>query len=252
MDVDTDMTLHGFAVEVVSETGSTSEDLKQRAVAGAPGGIALLARRQTAGRGRLGRQWQSAEGNLHLSLLLRPAMQRHPGHWSLLAAVALLDALRTCLPGEAKLRVKWPNDVLLGGAKLAGILLERGAEGGLEDRPWLVIGFGVNLASSPDGLDRSTTCIADLAPPPAPDVFAHLLLDAIHKWRNTYEADGFQTVRAAWLAAGPTPGEAMLAAVGQRGIEGAFHGIDVDGSLLLDGPRGVVTVTSGEVEMLSI
>ena len=243
MEADTDMKRHGFALEIVSETGSTSEDLKQRAAAGAPCGIALLARRQTAGRGRLGRPWQSVEGNLHLSLLLRPALLRYPGHWSLLAAVAVLDALRTCLPNDAGLRLKWPNDVLLNGAKLAGILLEGG--------PWLVIGFGVNLASSPDGLDRSTACAADLASPPAPDVFAHLLLSAVQGWRATYEADGFQPIRAAWLAAGPAPGEAMAVTVGQRRLEGAFHGIGADGSLLLDGPEGVVALTSGVVENLS-
>lgn len=236
---------HGFALEIVDETGSTSEDLKQRAAAGARGGVALIARRQTAGHGRLGRAWWSDEGNLHLSLLLRPATLRHPGHWSLLAAVALLDALRAYLPGTPGLRLKWPNDVLLSGAKLAGILLEGGL---LEGGPWLVIGFGVNMASAPDVLGRPTACVADLTPPPMPDAFAHALLGAVQAWRSTYEAAGFEPVRAAWLAAGPAPGEAMAVGVGGRRMEGTFYGIGANGALMLDGPGGAVAVTAGVVE----
>lgn len=239
------MAAHGFALEIVEETGSTSEDLKRRAAAGEPGSAALMARRQTAGHGRLGRAWQSAEGNLHLSLLLRPATLRHPGHWSLLAAVALLDALRACLPGAAGLRLKWPNDILLNGAKLAGILLEGNLT---EEAPWLVIGFGVNLASAPDGLGQPTGCVADMAPPPAPDAFAHSLLGAVQAWRSTYEAAGFQPVRAAWLAVGSAPGEAMAVSVGGRRMEGTFRGIGADGALLLNGPEGGVAVMAGVVK----
>lgn len=238
------MATHGFALEIVDETGSTSEDLRVRA-AGAPGNVALMARRQTAGRGRFGRAWHSGEGNLHLSLLLRPAALRHPGHWSLLAAVALVDALRACLPGGAGLRLKWPNDVLLNGAKLAGILLEGVMQ---TNGPWLVIGFGVNLVSAPNGLGRPVACVADLAPPPAPDALAHALLGAVQAWRNAYEAAGFEPVRAAWLAAGPVLDEAMAVSIGGRRVEGAFRGIGGDGALLLDGPEGVIAVTAGVVE----
>ncbi len=121
-----------------------------------------MARRQTTGRGRSGRTWRSLDGNLHLSVLLRPDTLRHPGHFALMAAVALADATRPHLADPAALRLKWPNDLLLGGDKLAGILLEAGES----PRPWLVIGFGLNLRVAPADPARETAAIGKTAPPP--------------------------------------------------------------------------------------
>lgn len=224
-------------IEVVDELASTSEELKRRAAAGA-GEAVLLARRQTAGRGRLGRPWATVEGNLHLSLLLRPPAPFRPGHWSVLAAVALADALSPHAPG---LRLKWPNDVLLHGAKLAGILLESGDDHGR----WLVAGFGVNLASAPEGTGRA---VASLDGATTPDAFAPELVAAFARSRALYAAHGFPPLRQAWLARGPHPGAPVAAGLGDRRIEGRFAGLRDDGALLLDTPRGPVAVTSGEVE----
>jgi len=152
-----------LVLEEVDEVGSTSEILKARVAAGELGEYALLARRQTGGRGRMGRRWHSIEGNLLLSILLRPASLRHPGHWSILSAVALAKTVRPYLPEPGLLRLKWPNDALLQGGKLAGILLEANTS----PTPWLVIGFGVNLARAPDDLERKVACLADWSPAPA-------------------------------------------------------------------------------------
>jgi len=222
----------GFSLEQVDEIGSTSEALKARAASGAPGEVALLARWQSGGHGRHGRTWRSVDGNLHLSVLLRPQSLRWPGHWSLLAAVALADAVREYVPDPGALRLKWPNDLLLVRpfqAKLAGILLEAGIGG----EPWLVIGFGVNLAVAPVDLERPTACLADLCPAPPPDEFASHLLDGLHRWRSRYGREGFAPVRAAWLAAAAhTRGESVAIGIGSNRIQGTFCGIGPDGALL--------------------
>lgn len=233
-----------FRLEQVDEIGSTSEALKARAVAGAGSEIALLARRQTSGHGRLGRPWRSIEGNLHLSVLLRPRTLRWPGHWSILSAVALADAVRPYVEGAHNLRLKWPNDVMLKDGKLAGILLEAG----FPDPPWLVIGFGVNLAGAPPGLGRATACLADVAPAPTPERFAAGLLDVLQRWRMRYDREGFAPVRAAWLAMSHMPGDPVVAGVGERRIAGAFRGLGLDGTLLLDSADGEVAITAGELE----
>ena len=232
-----------FPLEVVDEAGSTSDVLKARADAGA-GETALLARRQTAGHGRLGRPWRSIDGNLHLSVLLRPGTLSWPGHWSLLAAVALAGAVQADLPDGLALRLKWPNDLLLNGGKLAGVLLEAG---GMAD-PWLVIGFGVNLAGAPDGLGRPVACLADAGVAPDPEVFARRLLTGLQAWRAAYQRDGFEPVRAAWVRLGPRMGGVLSVSSGAVVTTGSFRGIGDDGALLLDGADGPVTIVAGEVE----
>jgi len=232
----------GIPLETVDEIGSTSEALKGRAPCPGPES-ALLARRQSGGHGRLGRPWQSIDGNLHLSVLLRPQSLRWPGHWSILAAVALADTVRSYLPAGA-LRLKWPNDLLLDGGKLAGVLLEAGVTAG----PWLVIGFGVNLAGAPSGLGRPVACLASVAPAPAPEAFADRLLQALQGWRARYAAEGFDPVRAAWLAAAHAPGERIVVGTGAQRVHGAFRGLGDDGTLLLDGPEGELAITAGELE----
>ena len=231
-----------FPLEVVNEIGSTSEALKVRAAYPGPE-AALLARRQNGGRGRLGRLWQSIDGNLHLSVLLRPRSLRWPGHWSILAAVALADTVRLYVPAGT-LRLKWPNDLMLNGGKLAGVLLEAGLAPG----PWLVIGFGVNLAGTPLDLGRPVACLASVAPAPAPEAFAGRLLHSLQHWRTRYDAEGFAPVQAAWLAMAHVLGERIVVGAGGQRVYGAFRGLGDDGALLLDGPEGELTITAGELE----
>ena len=237
-----------IALEIVDETGSTSDVLKLRAVSCPGQEAALLARRQDSGHGRLGRTWHSIEGNLHLSVLLCPRVLRWPGHWSILAAVALADTVRHYLPEplpvSGPLRLKWPNDLLLGDGKLAGILLEAGVASG----PWLVIGFGVNLAGAPQGLGRPVADMASRCPAPAPEAFAARLLEVLGDWRARYDRNGFDPVRAAWLAVAHKPGERIAVGMGDRRLHGTFRGLGDDGALLLDGPDGELRVTAGELE----
>ncbi len=202
---------------------STQDMAIHAARAGDPGRLAVLASVQSAGRGSRGRTWIAPAGNLNLSVLLRPAGARpNPGYWSLLAGVALHDALASHTGG---LMLKWPNDVLLDGAKLGGVLIETGLRpDGLLD--WVVIGFGANLAEAPAVDGRATACL----PPPPPDAreVAESVLSSIDACAGT-------DVRAAWLARGHGLGTAIDVATPQRRISGRFAGLTMAGELLLDG-----------------
>jgi len=234
----------GWRLRVHESLPSTSDLLLRLAAAGEPEGLAVLAHRQTAGRGRDGRVWESQAGNLHLSLLLRPGgPAREAPQWGLLAAVALHDALAPLLPEPGRLRLKWPNDLLLGEAKLAGMLCESAADaaGGME---WLVIGLGANLAAAPQVEGRATTCLAQHAAPPSAEDFACRLLAAFEARRETLRQGGFAAIRAAWVARGPAT---LAPLVMRNGVAGRYQGLAEDGSLLLETNGRIHAVTSGEV-----
>ncbi len=210
---------------------STSDVCIKAAEAGEPEGLAILARRQTSGRGTHGRLWESPIGNLYLSVLLRPnEPASSAGLWSLLAAVALREAL-----GAGPITFKWPNDLMIGNAKLAGILLE--SAGGNERLEWLVIGFGANLATAPLVPGRET---ASLAAGAVEDV-AEALLSRLEVWR----AAGLAAARSAWLRAAQNLGNTIK--LSRPELEGRFQGIAADGALLLERPEGIIRVVSGEV-----
>jgi len=226
---------------------STSDLCTKLAAAGEPEGLAVMALRQTAGRGSRGRNWQSPPGNLYLSALLRPpGMLAEAGRWALLVAVAVADALATVLPDPSVLALKWPNDVLLDGRKCCGILLDATAKtGGAID--WLVIGCGVNLAHAPEIPGRRTACVAEFVPPPAPAAMAELLLDRLAHWRAVRAGQGFGPVRAAWLARAQKVGTPLQLSYGGRLLGGTFAGLADDGCLLLDTGGRLEAFATGEI-----
>jgi BirA family biotin operon repressor/biotin-[acetyl-CoA-carboxylase] ligase len=247
----------GWRLVIEESLPSTSESVIRLAEAGEPEGLALMARQQTAGRGRGGRAWTSPPGNLYVSILLRPrGAARESAQWSLLAGVVLAEAAAEIDPEPAALRLKWPNDLLRHGAKVAGILtnaaLDRAGPGGPETPlAWVVLGIGVNLATAPAMSDRPT---ATLGRGEAPEAFATRLLARLDHWRRVQAAQGFGPVRAAWEAHGPDrdapltvrngPGDAAATLVGR------YKGLAVDGSLLLDTGEpggGLRRIAAGEV-----
>ncbi|NBQ77034.1 MAG: biotin--[acetyl-CoA-carboxylase] ligase, partial [Acetobacteraceae bacterium] len=150
-----------FRLECHEVLESTSSLVKQRADAGEAEGLAIQALRQSAGRGRQGRGWESPAGNLYISVLLRPDVPlKDAPQWSFVAAVALAETLGGLLPGAAKLSLKWPNDLLLQDAKAAGILVETGIAPS-HALDWICIGIGVNIMSKPNLPDRPTACLAE-------------------------------------------------------------------------------------------
>ena len=221
-----------YRLEVHDELGSTNDEAKRQAGDGAAEGALIVARRQTAGRGRSGRTWTSPEGNLYFSLLLRPA--RPPGEaaqLSFVAALALAEAV--AIP----VALKWPNDVLASGRKLCGILLE-GAEA------WLVIGCGINIVSAPDG----ATCLRREGSPAAPDDVLDAFCVSFLAWRSRWLSDGFAPVRTAWLDRAAGLGAPATARVGRETFRGAFADLDEDGALVLDmGLGGRRRIAAGEV-----
>ncbi len=239
------MSSHRFRLRVHEALPSTSDLVAQLAAAGEPDGLAVLARRQTAGRGTQGRAWESRAGNLHLSVLLRPAEPlRHAPQWGLLAAVALADTVAAMIPDPAAVALKWPNDLLLHGAKAAGILAEASADeaGGIA---WLCLGIGVNLAHAPQVEGRATACLADAGiAAPAPEDFAAWLLAALDARRTQRITEGFAPIRAAWLARGPAPNTLLTLS---SGAAGRFAGLAEDGALLLATGGRVHAHASGEL-----
>ncbi len=237
-----------WRLQVFESLPSTSDLCRTLAEAGEPAHLAILARRQTQGRGTQGRLWTSPPGNLFLSALLRPhERMRDVGQWALLAAVAVADAVAGLLPDPAALRLKWPNDLLLGDAKLAGILTEASADpaGNLA---WLVIGMGVNVATAPALADRVTVSLAQVtASPPDPLTLARAVLDRLLHWQQARLVAGFAAIRAAWVARGPALGALLTLRQGGRAFAGHFAGLGDDGSLLLATGGRVHAFAAGEV-----
>ncbi|HEV7266675.1 MAG TPA: biotin--[acetyl-CoA-carboxylase] ligase [Falsiroseomonas sp.] len=236
----------GWRLRVEAELPSTSDLLLRLAAAGEPDGLAVMARRQTSGRGRDGRSWQSPAGNLYVSLLLRPdASAAEASRWALLGAVALADALAAFLPDPGTIRLKWPNDLLLGGAKLAGMLCEASARDGRIE--WVVLGLGANLAVAPAVEGRATTCIAAHAPAPDAEQAAVALVAAVERWRRLVAAEGLGPLLEAWQRGGPSPGARLTLRTTAGETTGLYRGLDRDGALLLETAGGVRRFATGEL-----
>lgn len=238
----------GYRLNSFETLGSTNDEAMARAGAGDRGRLWIVAASQGAGRGRQGRVWASPPGNLYASLLLVDAVEPVLA-WQLgfVAGVALAEAVGTLLGEPGRIAIKWPNDLLAGEAKLAGILCEasRTDAGSFAT----VLGFGVNCASHPGGTPYPATDLATLADgrPMLDELFAALsatVPDALALWNR---GSGFAAIRAAWLARSLPPGTAM--SVGARGERrtGTFHSIDAGGRLVLATPGGLLSIEVGDI-----
>jgi BirA family biotin operon repressor/biotin-[acetyl-CoA-carboxylase] ligase len=238
----------GFLLHRYGTIGSTNDEARRLARDGAPEGTLVWAETQQAGRGRRGRPWQSPPGNLYLSLVRRPAApaSRAP-QLGFVAAVALGDALDRLAGPGLPLRFKWPNDLLAGGQKLAGILLESEmAAGGALD--FVIIGVGVNLASAPRDLEHPATSLTDQG---FPGITPGALLEAFAadfaRWVERWREDGFAPLRAAWLRRASGIGEAIRVRLERLTLDGRFLDLDDDGALVLEGSDGRRRIAAGEV-----
>jgi BirA family biotin operon repressor/biotin-[acetyl-CoA-carboxylase] ligase len=226
----------------LSQTGSTNKDAMRLALSGEALPLWVVARLQTSGKGRAGRSWQSLEGNLHASLavLLQAPLER-AGELALVAGIAFYDAVQqTCpLALEAGLRLKWPNDILIGNAKSGGILVEsttaRGEPGFLA-----VIGFGLNVTSVPAGLGRDVSCLKDFCDPPDVIEFVSVLAGAMQRWLAAWDdGRGFTAhIAPAWRARGGAQGEAVTINGAEGPVTGLYRGIDDRGYLIIETPEG--------------
>ncbi|MBJ6121276.1 biotin--[acetyl-CoA-carboxylase] ligase [Sphingomonas sp. BT553] len=215
-------------IRTVASTGSTNADMAVLARSGTADGSWLRADAQTAGRGRQGREWTSSAGNFYASNLVRLRPADPPAATlALVAAVALDEAVVTFLGNGGGWRLKWPNDLLLGGAKLSGILLERADDA-------VVIGIGVNLMHHPDFADRPTTSLAAHGVAVTPADFLDVLAEAMARWIGRWRGKGLAVVRASWLERAHPPGTALTARLPDgTAIDGLFDGLDAGGALIL-------------------
>ena len=227
----------------LAEIDSTNEEARRQAEAGERGPLWIMAERQMAGRGRRGAVWQAPAGNLTATLLLSPP--RDCAQISFAAALAMADMAQQFAP-RACITVKWPNDVLAAGRKLAGILLESGLR--KDNAYWLAVGIGANLASHPDSTEFPATSLAALGVvPPAPHAALGVLAARFTHWYDRWMTEGFESLRAAWLARAPELGTAIRARLPHETRHGLFEGIDASGALLLREPSGVRAIAAGEV-----
>jgi BirA family biotin operon repressor/biotin-[acetyl-CoA-carboxylase] ligase len=234
-------------IDFVPETGSTNGDLVARLAGGAnvPENYWLVADRQTAGRGRQGRAWFDGTGNFMGSTVVHarigdPALPS----LALVAGLAAHSVLSGMVPAPRRPELKWPNDVLVGGAKLSGILLESAGNG-------VVVGIGVNLASAPEVRGRQTVALGEFGPAPDRDAFAHGLAAVFAAELDLWRSAGLAALITRWTAAAHPIGTSLL--VGEPGEEplaGRFAGLDATGALILtlgDGTKR--TIQAGEVRL---
>ena len=243
-----------FRLVTLERCASTNEEARLLAEQGAAEGTLVWAREQSAGRGRRGRTWRSPRGNLYLSLLLCPAVPlAEAACLGMVAAVAVGEALSGLLPPHAEIRFKWPNDVLVGGRKLAGILLESGSTAA--DRlAWLIVGIGVNIASHPpDAAFPATSLAAEGGVGSSVEAVLEAVSGSLARWLDAWRAHGFAPAREAWLARAWRRGETIELRLEDATLAGRFDGLDPAGALLLalsDGTRR--RISAGDVMGLPV
>jgi BirA family biotin operon repressor/biotin-[acetyl-CoA-carboxylase] ligase len=233
----------GFEVRLYDRIGSTNDEARRLAQEGARSGTVVCADEQTTGRGRQSRQWYSPPGNLYLSVLLRLGLapDRLP-ECGFLTALAVADTVDTLLPKHTRASLKWPNDVLVNGAKIAGILLEQADDA-------LVIGVGLNVLHAPDSASYSVTTLAACGGLATVDGARTLLLQRLQKHLAAWEEDGFDPIRIAWLARAHPAGAPLRVTLQGRALSGQFGGLDLDGALLLDTAEGRRRIVAGDVSI---
>ncbi len=239
-----------YRLVAMDSVESSNDEAKALADAGAEEGTLVWALEQTKGRGRHGRTWASPRGNLYLSLVLRPECAlAEAAQLGFVAALAVGDAIGSVAPPMLEVTYKWPNDVLVHGRKVAGLLLESktAADGALE---WLILGAGVNIQSHPgDARFPATNLIFESV---GPEVNEALVLDAFARhfltWVNRWTEDGFAPVRRAWLSHAHGLGEVIEISLAKETLRGTFRDVDESGALILELPDASQrVVTAGDV-----
>ena len=239
---------HDIPLRHLEETDSTNQEARRLAMTGAPTPLWILADRQTKGRGRRGREWLAPPGNLTATLLIRPEKPlAQCAQLSVVAALATAGMIAHCATA-AEVKLKWPNDVLAQGRKIAGILLE--SAGNDASRPdWLAVGIGVNLAAHPADVEFPATSLAALGSSvPEPREALASLAAQWAQWYELWVERGFGPVRDAWLARAAGLGTRIRARLAGGETYGMFEGLDENGALLLrETPARLRSISAGEI-----
>lgn len=241
--------LDTFRHVALDDVGSTNTECFERARAGDPGRLWVTARRQLGGRGRRGRTWISEAGNLYASLLLvdaapQPALASLP----LVVALALHRAISAEMSFAAdRIRIKWPNDILVDGAKVSGILIE--SEGLADGRNAVVVGCGVNIAHKPENPLYPSASLSEAGASTSPDaLFARLMVELAHALDVWQSGTGIDDIVAGWKALVHGIGQPITVNLPDRSLSGIFAGIERDGLLALRLDSGeTLRIASGDV-----
>lgn len=231
---------------------STNDEAKRLAGGGATHGAVIWAKRQTHGRGRMGRDWVSPEGNLYVSFLLKPEKSLEiSSQLGFVAAVAAAETLEAMVADAYEIQCKWPNDILLNKRKIAGILMESFATHeklATSDR-WIVVGVGINIESFPDHVLFPATSLREVG---VELISAKIVLSRlVYNFMQCYDLwsrKGFADIRKAWTARAYRLGHAMEVMQGSETVHGVFEGLDTNGALLIRKNTGALqTVSAGDV-----
>lgn len=241
-----------FTAVLRDTVGSTSDEAKALASAGAAHGTLVWAQEQTAGRGRLDRQWQSPRGNLYTSCILRPDVTpARAAELGFVVALAMAETVRALLPATVPVALKWPNDVLVDGGKVAGILLEAqsGPRGAID---WLVLGMGINVVAAPTDTPYRAVALQPLGAVADAKLVLELLYGALAERLDDWQWSGFAGIRARWLALARGLGQPIEIRQGTETVEGRFVDLDPDGALVLETSDGRRRITTGDVHFAQV
>lgn len=239
----------GFRHLSLGVVGSTNDEAQRFAQAGEPAGLIVSAGEQTKGRGRQRRTWLSPAGGLYCSFLLRPdCPPRRAPELGFVVAVAVAEAVEALVAPDRRVSCKWPNDVLVRGFKIAGILVESAATAA-DQLDWVIAGIGVNVDQRPDPSDvmYPATCLAEQgAGGVTPEGALAAIAAALADWLGHWQQLGFAAVRQAWLQRGHRRGDRLVVRAGEEEVEGAFLDLDPTGALILESRGRRRTLTAGD------
>jgi BirA family transcriptional regulator, biotin operon repressor / biotin---[acetyl-CoA-carboxylase] ligase len=245
----------GYRLLRMETVDSTNAEARRRAKAGEPGPLWICSARQSQGRGRGGREWVSQHGNLFASLLIGiNAPIRVAGQLALVAGIAAYDAVAKLIAyeGRSELLLKWPNDILLAGEKVAGLLLEN-IGSTAENRSIVVIGTGINLANHPENLPQPAVSLGAYGMTVSPAEALEALAASTHEWVTRWnEGNSFPSIRRAWLDRAGPAGRPLRVKIDGEDTEGVYGGLDSDGALRFLTAEGYeYRIAAGDVYFLS-
>jgi BirA family biotin operon repressor/biotin-[acetyl-CoA-carboxylase] ligase len=237
----------GYHLRAFSSLDSTNKEAIRAAEDGHAGNLWITAANQSAGKGRRGREWLSQEGNLFCSLLLKNNIEAiMASQLSFVAALAVYDTVVEVLGDDIEIKCKWPNDILVEGKKISGILLESsGAAGGKPD--YIIIGIGLNLMSHPTNALYPAANIRefgeDISSEEALEILANYMADYINIWQRT----GFADIRKIWLTRAKGQGSNIIVKLLHKEMTGRFIDLDSTGGLLLQTEEHLEIITAGDI-----
>jgi len=236
-----------ITLDTVDSTNAEARRLAALGEEQAPDGTLVWAKEQTTGRGRRGRKWESPRGNLYCSLILRPEVPaEQAAQLSFVGALAACDALSAlCEPGQI-VQCKWPNDILLNGDKIGGLLLEA-ETGGARAPEWVIMGLGINVARHPANVEFPATSLRasgwEATEVDCLEAFSRHFMT----WTNTWLDQGFAAVRKSWLWRCKGIGDKIEVRLANKTMKGVFKDIDADGALLLKSGKREHRIAAGDV-----